>query len=609
MTRMFSWFLDARHNGSAAVALAMLAFLVIGISDIQAETPRSVTGKKVISFGWDMPSATEFAEHVRRLESSGLDGVVLNFTRRYDGPNPGGQDDVYDMRYRWVHWESIKLAEIQHNIDALKSVDSRQLKHNFLAMYTSSNATSVSPAQFFIWDRKKYDTSKFKPFRPNRPGEPQSWPTDPGGYFKAFKSNMVLAARLCRELGLAGFCIDQETYGRGPMNDVWPCEVFGEDLLTIRARVRKNVAAVFRAVSNEFPEIAILLIPGGRYDDDWEHKDSLAMAFTDGILMGLGPKASLHDGGEKAYDISRHKRFVALKREIRRAGLKHSAVSDLYRRRMKYSFGIWLDFRSTSYGGWYQDPFLNHFTPRDLGDALHNALYESDGYVWLYNEQAIMWPAKWRRTKKPNVIDDYFAAIRNCKQPRALDRPPDPRGADNEPTPERATSIKTAGDRLETAAPGMKLIEKLDSGWEIAFDPEDIGLWSQGIRSPGGESRFDWKKIRVGEFWENQGHRYNGAAFYRVSFKVPEKYRGKKIYIVIGGLANKCAVHLNTWDWIYGVSKGPGLRVGAAPLVFPARGVQFGSKDNLLRIYVRNPRGPGGIYKPVWVAVKDSSAR
>lgn len=605
MTRKRSRFVGTRVIRLTTVASALLPCLILDVPNIRAETPRSVTGKKVISFGWDMPSATEFSEHARRLENTGLDGVVLNFTRRYDGPNPGGQDDVYDMKYRWVHWEPVRLSEIQHNIDAMKSVDRRKLKHNFLAMYTSSNATSVSPAQFFIWDRQKYDITKFKPFRPNRPGEPQKWPKDPREYFDAFKNNMVLAARLCRKLGMAGFCIDQETYGRGPMNDVWPRQVFDEDLETIRARVRKNVARVFRAVCNEFPDIAILLIPGGRYDDDWEHNDSLAMAFTDGILMGLGPKASLHDGGEKAYDISRHKRFVALKRKIRRSGVKHSAVSDLYRKRMKQSFGIWLDFRSASYGGWYQDPYLNHFTPRDLGDALHNSLYESDGYVWLYNETAIMWPAKWRQTKKPNVIDDYYAAIRNCKQPRSLDRPPDPRGAADEPLPGRAASIKTAGDRLETAAPGMKLIQKLDSGWEIAFDPEDIGLWSQGIRSPEGETRFDWKQIRVGEFWENQGHRYNGAAFYRISFKVPEAYRGKKIYIVIGGLANKCAVHLNTWDWIFGVYKGSGLRVGAAPLVIPARGVKFGAENNLLRIYVRNPRGPGGIYKPVWIATKE----
>ena len=134
MTRKCSQIFGTRLTRLTAVVSVLLSCIVLDISDIRAEPPRSITGKKVISFGWDMPSATEFPEHARRLETSGLDGVVLNFTRRYDGPNPGGQDDVYDMRYRWVHWEPIKLAEIQHNIDALKSVDSRKLKHNFLAM-------------------------------------------------------------------------------------------------------------------------------------------------------------------------------------------------------------------------------------------------------------------------------------------------------------------------------------------------------------------------------------------------------------------------------------------------------------------------------------------
>lgn len=595
------------HNLQEIARLVLLSIggLVFTGSHGLAEVPPTAVGKKVISFGWDMPWAAGFDEHARRLENSGLDGVVLNFSRRFDGPNPGGQDDVYDMRYRWVHWEPVQLAEIQHNIDAIKSANRRRLKHNFLVMYPSSNATSVSPAQFFIWDREKYDTKKFKPFRPNRPGEPQGWPRDSRQYFEAFKANMILAARLCRQLGLVGFCIDQETYGRGPMDDVWPRQVFGEKLETIHERVRKNVARVFKAVCDEFPEIQILLIPGGRYTGTWDHNDSLAMAFTDGILRGLGPKATVFDGGERAYDLSLHKRFVALKKDIRRTGLKYSANPALYRRRMKHSFGVWMDYRSTSYGGWYEDPFLNHFTARDFGDALHHALCESDGLVWVYSEQAIMWPAKWRRDKKPNVPEAYLAAIRDCKQPRALDRPRDSRGAENEDLPEPAVSIKTAGDRFETAAPGMTLITKIDRGWELALDPEDIGLWSLGIRAPGGESRFDWRRIRVGEFWEKQGYRYNGAAFYRVAFRVPEKYRGKKIYIVIGGIANKCAVHLNTWEWIYGVSKGTGLPIGAGPLVFPARGVKFGKEDNLLRIYVRNPRGPGGIYKPVWVAVKN----
>ena len=582
---------------------AALIFIPIGSSCL-AQSPRPLSGKRVISFGWDMPVARHFGEHARRLQNSGLDGIAVNFSRRYEGPNPGGQDDVYDMRYRWVHWEPVRLTEIQHNIDALKTANRHRLKHNFLVMYPSSNATSVSPAQFFIWDKEKYDPARFKPFRPNKAGEPQSWPADPYQYFRAFKGNMVLAARLCRELGLVGFCIDQETYGRGPMNHTWPMEVFGEDVETIRSRVRKNVANVFEAVCAEFPNIQILLIPGGRYEADWDHEDSLSMAFTDGVLMGLGPQAALHDGQEKAYDLSLHKRFVELKQATRNKGLRYSAVPDLYRKRMKYSFGIWLDFRSTSYGGWYDDSYLNHFTASDFGDALHNALYESDDYVWIYNEQAIMWPAEWRKDRPPNVRKAYFEAIRDCKRPRPLDRPRDSRGAEGEPQPQPAASFQSRGDRFETAAPGMELISEINRGWEIAFDPEDIGLWSRGIRAPDGEKNFQWQSIRVGEFWENQGHRYNGAAFYRVDFRVPETYRGRQIYLVIGGLANKCAIHLNTWEWIYGIYQGPGLPVPAPePLVFLARGVQFGDAVNRLRIYVRNPRGPGGIYKPVWIAV------
>jgi len=488
-----------------------LLVLVLAVHCALAEEDRSVAGKKVILFGWDNPEATEVAEQARHLQKTGLDGVVLNFSRRNVGPNPGGHAAIYEMRYYWVHWQQINREDIQHNIDALKAAKLGRLKHNFLSMYPSANATYVSPAQFFIWDKEKYDTTKFKPFRPNTAGEPQSWPEDPYQYFNAFKHNMVMAARICRELGLAGFCIDQETYdknGIGQMYHPWVMEVFDEDLETIKARMRKNVAEVFRAVCEEYPEIQILLIPGGRYFKEYDHNDALVSAFTDGILMGLGPKASLHDGQEKAYYVgSLHKRFVALKEETRRKGLKYSAVPDLYRKRMKYSFGIWLDCRSRGYGGWHDNQYLNHHSGRDFGNALYNSLYESDDYVWIYNEKAIMWPAEWRKDQKPNVNEVYFEAIRNSKKTRPLNLPRDPRGAQKESRPRSASSYKTAGDRFETAAPELELIAELKDGWEIWFDHEDIGTKSLGIRYPGGEDKpdFDWQPIQVGEFWERQG--------------------------------------------------------------------------------------------------------
>lgn len=577
---------------------------------------RSVAGKRVISFGWDTPSAVLLSEKASAIEATGLDGVALTFVDRRK--NPQGKLEKRDMRFWWVHSRPVKRADIQRGIDALQGKDLGRLKHNFLTMYASTSDAGASPEQFFVWDGKQYDTSRYKPFWPGRAGTSQAWPEDPRQYLNAFKQNMVLAARICRELGLAGFLIDQETYNRGQMDETWPMEVFDEPVETIRARARRNVAEVFQAVCEEFPEIQIMLIPGGRYKTQHDHADSLCMAFTDGILMGLGPQASLHDGQEKAYDMSRHRRFVALKQKTREMGLQCSAVPELYRSRMKYSFGIWLDHRSASYGGWYKDPHLNHFTARTFGDALYNALYESDGYVWVYNEKAIMWGGDWRSHKQPNVNEAYLEAIRNCKKSRPLDRAPDSRGAENDPLPQPAASIKTKGDSLETAAPGMELVMEIKDGWEIWFDAEDIGLWSQGLRYPPDMDMsfwytridpIDWQPVQVGEFWERQGHRYNGTAWYRVRFKVPEKYRGRELYFIIGGAANKCSVYLNQWEWIYGVYKDTGMAVGAGPMKARATGLKFGDQENFLGLHVMNHRGPGGVYKPVWLAAETKESK
>ena len=46
------------------------------------------------------------------------------------------------------------------------------------------------------------------------------------------------------------------------------------------------------------------------------------------------------------------------------------------------------------------------------------------------------------------------------------------------------------------------------------------------------------------------------------------------------------------------------MAVGSPPLKFLAKGVRFGDEENRLRIEVRNTSGPGGIYKPVWLAVE-----
>ncbi len=563
---------------------------IIAMSVAAEDAGGSALDGKVIRFAWDMPDAQYLARHAEEMERSGLDGVVVDFTRRFTDEQGGQKED--SVRSRWISSQPVRLKEIQHNITALKAARFRRFTDNFLCMY--ANAGPGGPECFFEWDRNAYPDSPWK-----------NWPDDPRQYLNTFRENMVLAARVCRKLGIKGFFIDQEMYGSWTqMRSDWPMEAFQEPLETVMARARDNVADVFRAACREYPDITIILIPGGQYRAVMPDEiAALDMAFTDGILMGLGPRARLFDGQETAYDLCRYERFVQLRSRTRRTGLRYTSVPDLYRKRMQYGFGIWLDHRARAHGGFSRSPYLNHFTPSEFGNALYYALRASDGYVWIYGEDSVMWPAGNSKNRRPNVSDAYLEAIRTCRQPRPLNLGRDPRAASNDPLPPPSATIKTAGDTFAQAAPGLTLIAQLKDGWKIWFDREDRGLWSLIRQAPHGDERLPWRPIRVGECWERQGYAYNGYAWYKTTFELPSKFKGREIFLVLGGLGNKCQVYVNgRWS---AMEASPGFRRhDAGPLLMNLSEydrLKFGEK-NLLCIYVINPRGPGGLWKPVWLA-------
>lgn len=175
----------------------------------------------VIRFGWDIPDAHYLARHAEEMERSGLDGVVVDFTRRFTDEQ--GKPKEESVRSRRISSRPVRLAEIQHNITALKGARFRRFTDNFLCMY--ANSGPGGPECFFKWDRDAYPRSPWK-----------NWPDDPCKYLNTFRDNMVLAARVCRQLGLKGFFIDQEMYGSWTqMRSDWPMEVFQEPLETIMA--------------------------------------------------------------------------------------------------------------------------------------------------------------------------------------------------------------------------------------------------------------------------------------------------------------------------------------------------------------------------------------
>ncbi|MCX6169814.1 MAG: hypothetical protein NTX65_10770 [Ignavibacteriales bacterium] len=85
----------------------------------------------------------------------------------------------------------------------------------------------------------------------------------------------------------------------------------------------------------------------------------------------------------------------------------------------------------------------------------------------------------------------------------------------------------------------MKLDLDLSGVWE--FKTGDDNNWKEVKLN-----EKSWDKIFVPGFWENQGYQdYDGFAWYRLSFKIDDKFQNKKFVLVLGKIDDLDEVYLN----------------------------------------------------------------
>ena len=150
------------------------------------------------------------------------------------------------------------------------------------------------------------------------------------------------------------------------------------------------------------------------------------------------------------------------------------------------------------------------------------------------------------------------------------------------------------------------------TNWEFRTDPKNIGnkdSWFKDIYSIEG-----FKSIKVPGLWENLGfcatnpnykyppgtkrsfiQPYDGYAWYRAKFVLPEKWKGHKIYFKSG------AIDDNDWTYVNGKMIGkttypeePRAYTVERCYQIPAKYLKFG-KENTIAIRVFDKWGTGGI--------------
>jgi len=142
---------------------------------------------------------------------------------------------------------------------------------------------------------------------------------------------------------------------------------------------------------------------------------------------------------------------------------------------------------------------------------------------------------------------------------------------------------------------GNEAVAMTTDTWQFQIDPlkvgEDIGLWKAG--TAGG----NWQTIKTSSSCSNQGLRYyKGLAWYRQVVDMPEKFKGKRVFLWCGGVDESAKVWVN--GKVIGISHGATFypfELDATEAVQVGRNVIVFCVSN----ETVNELGTGGIMGPV----------
>ena len=602
-------------RGAIRILVALCVVLACGRGALAETGPPAGPAKKIIGWGTDTLDAVQLSEHVEQLERlRSLDGVVVSL---YPDDWTGSRRHRNRM---WFGGTKYSREDFQEGVARLKGCRFARFTDNFIDFSTTAGGERL--AEWFD----------------------ENWMQTTG-------ANVVLAAQIAREVGFKGLFIDTEAYGygQGRWRSPFSYRTYAEECAKagVEARSRDECKEQLRlrgrelaaAITKVYPGIVLYFIAG--IGVSVEHpSQELVLPFVDGILDGAGPDVEIHDGGEQGYPRMLYVSFRKLREDAQAKGRGASVVPERFEERIRYGFGIWVDCRPEVYGGFHTDDLSrNHRDGPGFEHALYNALTVSDEYVWLYVWHPSLWWTPWRPREKmcplcphEEVPSPFLDAIVNCRRPHDLDWTP-LRKDDKAYPPAGSWPGYDKDATFADLDKNYELVKDLSrETWQFHLDAE-LPFGYTGLNAD--ESLFT--PILIAEFWENQGHPYDGIGWYRLWVDIPETLNGRrlddrKFLLAYGGVAGSTC----TWIWRrqvgpeYGIKGYPHGHAGvqeqgekwnyvelgrqnlddydqermAQPFTRDVSMIVRPGLEHLFVVRVHNTKGPGGIWRPIRLYVQ-----
>jgi hypothetical protein len=360
------------------LAAVLVIPTVVVISQPSAAVPPLPPGKKLIEYGWDVPTPAQMRDGLAAMEQRPFEGLIF----RLDGGHNAFVTKPLDP------------AKFTEDERILRDLKFTRFTDNFVLVWGSP------PADFDWFDEAQW---------------------------AAIEGNARLLVGRALAGRIRGICFDPEPYDFSLWDYAKQPQAKAHTFAEYRTQVRRRGAQLMRAFEKAMPGATILtFFHVSLYDrfamlGDGERAERLAREswglmpdFFVGMLEGASPAARFIDGNENAYYYTSHEQYFRAYHAIRQRalGFVPPELREKYERQVKVGQALYVD-QNFALRQPNTEKYLSfRMTPEERARWFeHNtywALYTTDEYVWCYSERM-----NWWKNETPPGLE---AAIVNARQ-------------------------------------------------------------------------------------------------------------------------------------------------------------------------------------------------
>jgi hypothetical protein len=369
----------------AAILAVCTTLLYVGCVGTQVNTQAQKLPKKLIEYGWDVPTPVFVKQNIKQMEKQPFDGIVM----RLKGGKKVFLHQPYDPK------------QFTEDLQSLTSTNFTKFTDNFVLMWAT-------------------------------PEEGWDWFSDSD--WQASEQNIRLFARIARSAGFVGIAFDPEPYGVDPWIYAKLPGDKDKSFEKYWQQVRKRGAQFMQALQQEIPGVKVLsLFQLSKLEDFLDEPDmqermrqlsaesnGLLPTFLNGMLDVAQANTTIVDGNEYSYYYAGKQEFFDAYKLIKERLLTFVDEKNRqkYTKQVQVGHALYIDHLFDL--GKPEESRVSHYLNSQQRQKWleHNTYYglsTSDEYLWCYSEEMNWW--------QNNVPTGVEEAIRSAQQKIKMGEP------------------------------------------------------------------------------------------------------------------------------------------------------------------------------------------